>query len=146
MSIMCLSNEIIGNLAYSIGSISQMWVNGSYLETTSEGRIYTEGLEKLLVTCFQANEECYCTRYKENLALVGIKVKTATRAYSKCQCLKLLQFLRYNIEEEYLQNNIDKQLKLLDNLIDGLKSNIIAEIPEYVKAVWSNPSEQGENL
>ena len=109
------------------------------------------GLRALFKSWWQMNSMCYCARYdyerSETAAKKAFAIIDSWRYDSmkekQCdtyQMLKLLQCIRYNIEESILIHanmTVDKDaLEVLDKAIFGIMNRIVSENRAYKDAKW----------
>ena len=99
-----------------------------------------EGLRTInyfIIDLHLLNQYAYDERYKKenNKPNINLKPNNDSRYLNDCALLKLLQCIRYNsIEAEGY--NINNTFKILNDMIDALKDQIVDNLPEYQNAKW----------
>ena len=83
------------------------------------------------------NQYAYEERYKEKIKKsdINLKPNNNSRYLNDCALLKLLQCIRYNsVEAEGY--NVNNTWKILNDMIEDFKNQIIDNLPEYQNAKW----------
>ena len=137
MSIMLTNTEKLEEIVNGICDLKGLWRSCENFNHTNEGVILPTEAEAFLRDLYRYNYQCFNNRYAENEKPI---FRNSNKKANKCQVLKSLQCLRYNIEIEYIEesekNNCKKRLEELDVLISDVMYKIIEESEEYKNAEW----------
>jgi hypothetical protein len=112
------------------------------------GHLSENQIKELIINWAILNETTYCDKYNEKFEGLHnfIRFKFSGKTINTYQCLKYLQCLHYNIEEKTiktpkLSEEAINALQLLTKGIEEILTNIVALLPEWETAQWSEVCE-----